>query len=166
MLIWKAITCVHLTPSAEIIFYRRNYQVSGLPNHFEWSKHQNKDFVCLVSLWYGCMSEVLHGVSLWCEQHCLIHPLLWSWSTALGDILSASLHTHWWRCNIYSRHLPPCQSATFTPGQSLVVGGKVPASTIVPLEHWVVGKIQPSQSDMFFHSSSALFNTRHWGGLR
>lgn len=46
---------------------------------------------------------------------------------------------------------PPYQSATFIPGWSLAVGRKVPTSAIVPLERWVVGKIQPFQPDMFFH---------------
>lgn len=162
MIIWKAITCAHLAASADITFYRSNRHVSGLLNPFERSKHQKRGPCIVIRL------LVSLGVS-WYERRCFIHSLLWSNSSGRHPF---SIITHTDESVIYPHTtFPPCQSATFTPGRSLAVGGKTPTSVIVPLECWVVGKIESSQSDMFFsYSSSGLsiskYNSRRQGGQR
>lgn len=165
MIIWKAITCAHLAASADITFYRSNQHVSGLLNPFKRSKHQNRGPTWLLALWYGSTACLLIWAALFHSFAIMIlvnssgrHPF--------------SIITHTDESVIYPpATFPPCQSATFTPGRSLAVGGKTPTSVIVPLECWVVGKIESSQSDMFFfHSSSGLsiskYNSRRWGGQR
>lgn len=98
MIIWKAITCAHLAASADITFYRSNQHVSGLLNPFEWSKHQNRGPTWLLALWYGSMSLDMSGAVSFIHYY---DPGQQQWETSFQHH-----YTHWWKCNISSRHLP------------------------------------------------------------
>lgn len=105
----------------EITFNRSNYHMPGLLDHFKWSKHQNKYSACLISYWwYSCMSEVIHGLSLWCK----FNSVLFNSGTniILVNITGRNpfgIITHTDESVIYPpATFPPCQSATFTPVRS------------------------------------------------
>lgn len=100
MIIGKAITCAHLAANAEITFYRSNHHVSGLLNPFKWSKHQ-KQRPCVAP----CIAIRLHGTSLDMSGGVSFiryyDPGQQQWETSFQHH-----YTHWWKCNISSRHLP------------------------------------------------------------
>lgn len=106
----------------EMTFNRSNYHMPGLLHHFKWSKHQNKYSACLIShWWYSCMSEVIHGVSLWCKFNSVF---CFNSFTNIILVNSTGRHpfsiiTHTDESVLYPpATFPPCQSATFTPGWS------------------------------------------------